>query len=96
MGNRLEGKVAIVTGGGRGIGRGECLALASEGARIIVNDFGGSAAGTGGEQGPADEVVAARLPKRQTATVVSNVVAAELADVAREVADIKRETEIRC
>ena len=58
MGNRLEGKVAIVTGGGRGIGRGEALALASEGARIIVNDFGGSAAGTGGEQGPADEVVA--------------------------------------
>ncbi|HLB23550.1 MAG TPA: SDR family oxidoreductase [Dehalococcoidia bacterium] len=58
MGNRLEGKVAIVTGGGRGIGRGECLALASEGARIVVNDFGGSAAGTGGEQGPADEVVA--------------------------------------
>jgi len=58
MGNRLEGKVAIVTGGGRGIGRGECLALASEGARIVVNDFGGSAAGTGGEQGPADQVVA--------------------------------------
>jgi NAD(P)-dependent dehydrogenase (short-subunit alcohol dehydrogenase family) len=58
MGNRLEGKVAIVTGGGRGIGRGECLALASEGARIICNDFGGCAAGPGGEQGPADEVVA--------------------------------------
>jgi 3-oxoacyl-[acyl-carrier protein] reductase len=58
MGNRLEGKVAIVTGGGRGIGRGECLALAAEGARIVVNDFGGTAAGTGGEKGPADEVVA--------------------------------------
>jgi NAD(P)-dependent dehydrogenase (short-subunit alcohol dehydrogenase family) len=58
MGNRLEGKVAIVTGGGRGIGRGDCLALASEGARVVVNDFGGTAAGTGGERGPADEVVA--------------------------------------
>ena len=58
MGNRLQGKVAIVTGGGRGIGRGECLALASEGAKIVCNDFGGSAAGTGGMQGPADEVVA--------------------------------------
>ena len=58
MGKRLEGKVAIVTGGGRGIGRGEALALASEGARVVVNDFGGSAAGTGGEKGPADEVVA--------------------------------------
>jgi 3-oxoacyl-[acyl-carrier protein] reductase len=58
VGNRLEGKVAIVTGGGRGIGRGEALALASEGARVVVNDFGGSAAGTGGEAGPADQVVA--------------------------------------
>ena len=57
MGNTLAGKVAIVTGGGRGIGRGECLALASEGAKIVVNDFGGTAAGTGGEKGPADQVV---------------------------------------
>jgi NAD(P)-dependent dehydrogenase (short-subunit alcohol dehydrogenase family) len=57
MGNRLEGKVAIITGAGRGIGRGEALALASEGARVVVNDFGGTAAGTGGQQGPADEVV---------------------------------------
>jgi hypothetical protein len=55
--NRLEGKVAIVTGGGRGIGRGEALALAREGARVVVNDFGGSAAGTGSEKGPADVVV---------------------------------------
>jgi NAD(P)-dependent dehydrogenase (short-subunit alcohol dehydrogenase family) len=55
--NRLEGKVAIVTGGGRGIGRGEALLLASEGAAVVVNDFGGSAAGEGGDKGPADEVV---------------------------------------
>ncbi len=57
MGEKLAGKVAIVTGGGRGIGRGECLALASEGAKIVVNDFGGTTAGAGGEKGPADQVV---------------------------------------
>ncbi|MFN0096233.1 MAG: SDR family NAD(P)-dependent oxidoreductase [Dehalococcoidia bacterium] len=57
MAGRLEGKVAIVTGAGRGIGRGEALLLAQEGCRVIVNDFGGSTAGDGGDQSPADEVV---------------------------------------
>ena len=58
MGDRLKGKVAIVTGAGRGIGRGEALAMASEGAKIVVNDLGGTSDGTGGEKSPADEVVA--------------------------------------
>jgi NAD(P)-dependent dehydrogenase (short-subunit alcohol dehydrogenase family) len=58
MAARLEGKVAIVTGAGRGIGRGEALALAAEGARVIVNDFGGSTGGEGGDATPAEEVVA--------------------------------------
>ena len=58
MAGRLEGKVAIVTGAGRGIGRGEALALAKEGARVIVNDFGGTASGDGGDATPAEEVVA--------------------------------------
>lgn len=53
----LDGKVAIVTGAGRGIGREEALLLASEGARVIVNDVGASLHGEGGDKHPAEEVL---------------------------------------
>ncbi|HBA33101.1 MAG TPA: 3-hydroxyacyl-CoA dehydrogenase, partial [Gammaproteobacteria bacterium] len=56
--NMLEGKVAIVTGSGRGIGRGIALEMAKEGAKIVVNDIGGSVSGEGSDATPAEEVVA--------------------------------------
>ncbi|MBL9012268.1 MAG: SDR family NAD(P)-dependent oxidoreductase [Alphaproteobacteria bacterium] len=57
MAGLCEGRVAIVTGGGRGIGREYCLMLAAEGAKVVVNDLGAARDGVGADASPAQQVV---------------------------------------
>jgi NAD(P)-dependent dehydrogenase (short-subunit alcohol dehydrogenase family) len=53
----LDGRIAVITGAGRGIGREHALLFAREGAKVVVNDLGGSADGVGADAGPAQQVV---------------------------------------
>ncbi len=53
----LDGKVAVVTGAGGGIGRATAIALAANGAKVVVNDIGATVTGEGQDAGPAQRVV---------------------------------------
>ena len=57
MARLCEGRVAIVTGGARGVGREHCLMLAEHGAKVVVNDLGGDRAGAGQDISAAQQVV---------------------------------------
>lgn len=73
----LEGRVAIVTGAGRGLGRAHALHLAEEGAAVVVNDPGVGGDGSGNDASPAEEVVAEILSSggRAVAKVTVNAIA---------------------
>lgn len=73
----LVGKVAVVTGAGRGIGRAHAMELARQGAKVVVNDLGGSSDGAGADAGPAAEVVAEILAAGGEAVADMNDVADE-------------------
>ena len=67
----LSGRIAIVTGGARGIGRCEALALANAGATVVVNDLGSTSQGDGSDEGPAHEV-AAEISRRGGAAIANS------------------------
>lgn len=89
MSKLLEGRVAIVTGAGRGIGRAHALELASHGARVVVNDLGTSGDGVGGSSEPAEEVAA--LIRSTGGEAVTN--GADVADFAAAEAMVRQAIE---
>ncbi|ROO87429.1 NAD(P)-dependent dehydrogenase (short-subunit alcohol dehydrogenase family) [Actinocorallia herbida] len=74
---RFDGRVAVVTGAGRGLGRAHALLLAERGAKVVVNDLGGTKEGEGSDRGPANDVVAEITAKGGTAVADTSDVGSE-------------------
>jgi len=85
MTDMLAGRVAVVTGAGRGIGRGVALGLAAEGARVVVNDYGVNVDGSAPSSGPAFDVVAEI--ERAGGTAVANTDSVAEWDGAKRIID---------
>jgi NAD(P)-dependent dehydrogenase (short-subunit alcohol dehydrogenase family) len=81
----LDGKVAIITGSGRGLGRSHALLMAQEGAKIVINDIGSEWDGTGKATGPADDVV--KEIKAAGGEAVSNFESVMDFDAAKKIID---------
>lgn len=85
MAQRLKGKNAVVTGAGGGVGRAIALALAEEGANVVVNDLGGAVNGSGSSTTPAEETVA--LIKKAGSKAVANYDNVTEFDAAKRIID---------